>query len=47
MDEIITVVQGLHSLERSLRRQILCFHGLFTGDKRFEQRLAASTEMLR
>jgi hypothetical protein len=47
MDQIIAIVQSLHSLERSLRRQILCSHCLFAGDERLEQLLAASTEMLR
>jgi hypothetical protein len=47
MDEIFAVAQGLHSLKRSLRGQILCLQGLFAGDERFEQPLAAGTELLR
>jgi hypothetical protein len=47
MDEIIAVVQGLHSLERSLRGQILCFHGLFACDQCSEELLTASAEKLR
>ena len=47
MDEIIAVVQGLHSLERGLYWQILCSHGLFACDKGFEQPLTARSEMLR